>query len=140
MIKIGRRGSVSGYITVHGVQGHAAYQHLADNPVRGILQLTQALMDPPFDAGTDAFPPTNLEVTSIDVGNSATNVIPARASAIFNIRFNDTWTADSVKAKSFAGSTRRRPRGACAKAARPCASTSPGRSGRAMSSSPATSR
>ncbi len=78
---------MSGYLTVHGVQGHAAYQHLADNPVRGILQLTQALMDPPFDAGTDAFPPTNLEVTSIDVGNTATNVIPARASAIFNIRF-----------------------------------------------------
>ncbi len=97
MIKIGRRGSVSGFLTAHGVQGHAAYQHLADNPVRGILQLTQALMDPPFDAGTDAFPPTNLEVTSIDVGNKATNVIPARASAIFNIRFNDTWTADSVK-------------------------------------------
>ena len=99
MIKIGRRGSISGWITVHGVQGHAAYQHLADNPVRGILPLVQALMDPPFDAGTDAFPPTNLEVTSLDVGNKATNVIPAKATAIFNIRFNDLWDADSIKAE-----------------------------------------
>ncbi len=99
MIKIGRRGSVSGKITVHGVQGHAAYPHLADNPVRGILQLTEALMDPPFDHGTDEFQPSNLEVTSIDVGNTATNVIPAKATASFNIRFNDTWTADSVQAE-----------------------------------------
>ncbi|EJJ30320.1 succinyl-diaminopimelate desuccinylase [Rhizobium sp. CF142] len=98
MIKIGRRGSLSGKIVVHGVQGHAAYPHLADNPVRGMLQLTQALMDPPFDAGTDNFQPSNLEVTTIDVGNPATNVIPARASASFNIRFNDTWTADTLRA------------------------------------------
>lgn len=97
MIKIGRRGSLSGKIVVHGVQGHAAYPHLADNPVRGMLQLTQALMDPPFDAGTDNFQPSNLEVTTIDVGNPATNVIPARASASFNIRFNDTWTADTLR-------------------------------------------
>ncbi len=99
MIKIGRRGSLSGKIIVHGVQGHAAYPHLADNPVRGMLQLTQALMDPPFDAGTDNFQPSNLEVTTIDVGNPATNVIPARASASFNIRFNDTWTADTLRAE-----------------------------------------
>lgn len=99
MIKIGRRGSLSGKIIVHGVQGHAAYPHLADNPVRGMLQLTQALMDPPFDAGTDDFQPSNLEVTTIDVGNPATNVIPAKASASFNIRFNDTWTADTLRAK-----------------------------------------
>ncbi len=97
MIKIGRRGSLSGRITVHGVQGHAAYPHLADNPVRGILQLTQSLMDPPFDGGTENFQPSNLEVTTIDVGNTATNVIPARASASFNIRFNDTWTAESLQ-------------------------------------------
>jgi succinyl-diaminopimelate desuccinylase len=99
MIKIGRRGSLSGKIVVHGVQGHAAYPHLADNPVRGMLQLTQALMDPPFDAGTDNFQPSNLEVTTIDVGNPATNVIPAKASASFNIRFNDTWTADTLRAE-----------------------------------------
>jgi succinyl-diaminopimelate desuccinylase len=99
MIKIGRRGSLSGKIVVHGVQGHAAYPHLADNPVRGMLQLTQALMDPPFDTGTDNFQPSNLEVTTVDVGNPATNVIPAKASASFNIRFNDTWTADTLRAE-----------------------------------------
>ncbi|MBB3311708.1 succinyl-diaminopimelate desuccinylase [Rhizobium sp. BK196] len=99
MIKIGRRGSLSGKIVVHGVQGHAAYPHLADNPVRGILQLTQALMEPPFDGGTDNFQPSNLEVTTVDVGNPATNVIPAKASASFNIRFNDIWTADTLRAE-----------------------------------------
>ena len=99
MIKIGRRGSVSGRVTVHGIQGHAAYPHLADNPVRGLLPLAQALMDPPFDGGTPEFPASNLEVTSVDVGNLATNVIPAKATFTFNIRFNDTWTADSVKAE-----------------------------------------
>ena len=99
MIKIGRRGSVSGRVTVSGVQGHAAYPHLADNPVRSLLPLASALMDPPFDAGTPEFPASNLEVTSIDVGNPATNVIPARAGFAFNIRFNDTWTADTVKAE-----------------------------------------
>ena len=102
MIKIGRRGSLSGRITVNGVQGHAAYPHLADSPVRGILQLTQALMDPPFDNGTENFQPSNLEVTTIDVGNGAVNVIPAKASAAFNIRFNDTWTADSLMAEIIA--------------------------------------
>ncbi|SFA97377.1 succinyldiaminopimelate desuccinylase [Rhizobium sp. NFR07] len=98
-IKIGRRGSVSGKVTVFGVQGHAAYPHLADNPVRGLLPLAGALMDPPFDAGTPEFPASNLEVTSVDVGNPATNVIPAKATFAFNIRFNDTWTADTVKAE-----------------------------------------
>lgn len=99
MIKIGRRGSLSGTLTVHGIQGHAAYPHLADNPVRGLLQLTTALMDPPFDAGTSDFQPSNLEVTTVDVGNPAVNVIPARASARFNIRFNDRWSAESLKAE-----------------------------------------
>ena len=99
MIKIGRRGSVSGIVTVHGVQGHVAYPHLADNPVRAITQIAAALMDPPFDHGTDNFQPSNLEVTTIDVGNKATNVIAAKASLAFNIRFNDVWTADTVKAE-----------------------------------------
>ncbi|MGC4392113.1 succinyl-diaminopimelate desuccinylase [Agrobacterium sp. M50-1] len=99
MIKIGRRGSLSGRITVHGVQGHAAYPHLADNPIRGLLPLTHALMHPPFDHGTDDFQPSNLEVTTVDTGNAATNVIPARATAAFNIRFNDTWTAESLRAE-----------------------------------------
>ncbi|SCX06236.1 Succinyl-diaminopimelate desuccinylase [Agrobacterium sp. DSM 25558] len=99
MIKIGRRGSLSGRIVVHGVQGHAAYPHLADNPLRGMLQLTQALMDPPFDNGTDNFQPSNLEITTIDTGNAATNVIPSKATASFNIRFNDTWTAETLRAE-----------------------------------------
>lgn len=99
MIKIGRRGSVSGKVTVFGVQGHAAYPHLADNPVRGLLPLASVLMNPPFDGGTAEFPASNLEVTSIDIGNPATNVIPAKAAFAFNIRFNDTWTADTVKAE-----------------------------------------
>ena len=98
-VKIGRRGSVSGTLTVEGVQGHAAYPHLADNAVRGMVALADALMDPPFDGGTEHFEPSNLEVTSIDVGNPATNVVPARATAGFNIRFNDTWTADTVRAE-----------------------------------------
>ena len=98
-IKIGRRGSVSGTITVTGVQGHAAYPHLADNPARGITSLVSALLSEPFDAGTKNFQPTNLEVTSIDIGNPAFNVIPASASARFNVRFNDTWTADTIKSE-----------------------------------------
>ncbi len=99
MIKIGRRGSVSGTVTVRGVQGHAAYPHLADSPVRAALSLAKSLMFPAFDEGTENFQPSNLEVTSIDVGNAATNVIPATARFKFNIRFNDHWDADSVKAE-----------------------------------------
>lgn len=99
MIKIGRRGSVSGTITVQGRQGHVAYPHLADNPVRGLMSLADALLDPVLDAGTQDFQPTNLEITSIDVGNAATNVIPARATATFNIRFNDTWSVETLQAE-----------------------------------------
>ena len=97
MIKIGRRGSVSGQVVVHGVQGHVAYPHLADNPVRAAAAMVSALMDPPFDLGTDEFQPSNMEVTTIDTGNPAVNVLPSRVSFAFNIRFNDTWTADTVK-------------------------------------------
>jgi len=97
VIKNGRRGSLSGIVTVNGVQGHSAYPHLADNPVRGLMDLLNALLGTPFDAGTEYFQPTNLEVTSVDVGNTATNVIPAKASASFNIRFNDTWTGHTVQ-------------------------------------------
>ncbi|MGO4832044.1 succinyl-diaminopimelate desuccinylase, partial [Rhizobiaceae sp. 2RAB30] len=99
MIKIGRRGSLSGIVTVNGRQGHAAYPHLADNPVRGLVTLVDALLAPAFDKGTRDFQPTNLEVTTMDVGNPATNVIPAKASAAFNIRFNDSWTAETVQAE-----------------------------------------
>lgn len=99
MIKIGRRGSISGVVTVHGRQGHVAYPDLADNPVRGLMTLLDALMTPAFDDGTENFQPTNLEVTSVDVGNAATNVIAARATAGFNIRFNDIWTAETIQAE-----------------------------------------
>ncbi|MBO6541042.1 MAG: succinyl-diaminopimelate desuccinylase [Rhizobiaceae bacterium] len=99
MIKIGRRGSISGTVTVNGTQGHAAYPHLADNPLPGLLALAGALLSPAFDEGTSEFQPTNLELTSIDTGNTAANVIPARATFAFNIRFNDTWTADTLKAE-----------------------------------------
>ncbi|WP_288191799.1 succinyl-diaminopimelate desuccinylase [uncultured Phyllobacterium sp.] len=99
MIKIGRRGSLSGTITVHGVQGHAAYPHLADSPVRGLVTLVDSLLYPAFDKGTKNFQATNLEVTTIDVGNPAVNVIPAKATATFNIRFNDTWTDETLMAE-----------------------------------------
>jgi succinyl-diaminopimelate desuccinylase len=98
-IKIGRRGSLSGFVTVNGRQGHAAYPHLADNPVRGLVTLVEALLHPVFDQGSENFQPTNLEVTSIDVGNPAANVIPGRATAAFNIRFNDHWTAETLQAE-----------------------------------------
>lgn len=112
MIKIGRRGSLSGAIEVQGKQGHVGYPHLADNPVHHILRLTGALLDRPLDAGTAHFDPSNLEITSIDVGNSAVNVIPAKARAQFNVRFNDLWTpqtlADELSARliAAAGSAR----------------------------------
>jgi succinyl-diaminopimelate desuccinylase len=99
MIKIGRRGSVSGKVTVQGIQGHVAYPHLADNPVRAGLKMAEALMHPAFDHGTDDFQPSNLEVTGMDTGNLATNVIPAKLSFAFNIRHNDLWTTESVKAE-----------------------------------------
>lgn len=96
-IKNGRRGSLSGKLVVHGTQGHSAYPHLADNPVRGLVDLLSSLLEQPFDQGTQYFQPTNLEVTSVDVGNPATNVIPANATASFNVRFNDTWTGETIR-------------------------------------------
>lgn len=99
MIKIGRRGSVSADLVVNGRQGHAAYPHLADNPVRGMVALLDALMHPSLDEGTDDFQPTNLEVTTVDVGNPAVNVIAAKAKASFNVRFNDTWTPETLQAE-----------------------------------------
>jgi succinyl-diaminopimelate desuccinylase len=98
MIKIGRRGSLNGTVMVTGTQGHVAYPQLADNPVRGIVTLLSALMSAPLDAGSTHFDPSNLEFTSIDVGNKTVNVIPAEARARFNIRFNDRHTQDDLKA------------------------------------------
>lgn len=97
MIKVGRRGSLSGRLTVHGTQGHVAYPHRADNPVRALLSLMDGLLEPPLDAGSEQFQPSNLEVTSIDIGNPAVNVIPAKATATFNVRFNDHWSTDTLK-------------------------------------------
>ncbi|MCC7305843.1 MAG: succinyl-diaminopimelate desuccinylase [Alphaproteobacteria bacterium] len=96
-IKIGRRGSLSGKITVTGKQGHAAYPHLADNPLPRFIKLLGALSSHKFDKGTEFFQPTNLEITSIDVGNPATNIIPAEGTALFNVRYNDRWSAEKLE-------------------------------------------
>lgn len=97
-IKIGRRGSLNGYITQHGTQGHVAYPQHADNPVPKLVKLLSALTAQPLDHGTEHFQPSNLEITSVDVGNTATNVIPNSARAVFNVRFNDTFTSKTLKA------------------------------------------
>ena len=96
MIKIGRRGSLNAYLTVHGVQGHVAYPHLADNPVHHIVRMLAALTAEPLDDGTAHFEPSTLQVATVDVGNPATNVIPAEARAVFNIRFNDAHTSQTL--------------------------------------------
>ena len=99
MVKIGRRGSLNGDIAIRGVQGHSAYPQQADNPIPVLAKIVTALTDAPLDGGTDAFDPTRLVVTSVDVGNAARNVIPGAASAKFNVRFNDTWTPDTLGAR-----------------------------------------
>ncbi|SFG86449.1 succinyl-diaminopimelate desuccinylase [Methylobacterium gossipiicola] len=99
MIKIGRRGSLTGKLTVQGRQGHVAYPHRAENPIPGMLRLAGALLAEPLDGGTSHFDASNLEFTTLDVGNPATNVIPAEARATFNIRFNDLWTAETLGAE-----------------------------------------
>ena len=96
MIKIGRRGSMNVQVTVRGTQGHVAYPTLADNPVPRLLQFLKTVDDCVFDNGTEHFPPTNLEITTIDVGNPTTNLIPATATARLNIRFNDQHSGNSL--------------------------------------------
>jgi succinyl-diaminopimelate desuccinylase len=98
MIKIGRRGSLTGRLTVRGVQGHIAYPHLADNPVHRLVAMASALLARPLDQGTEHFQPSSLQFHTIDVGNPATNVIPAEARAGFNIRFNDRHSGASLEA------------------------------------------
>jgi len=98
MVKIGRRGSLSMTLRVAGRQGHVAYPHLADNPVPKLVRLLHRLAALRLDEGSADFQPSNLEVTSVDVGNPASNVIPAEARARFNIRFNDRWSSDSLLA------------------------------------------
>jgi succinyl-diaminopimelate desuccinylase len=97
-IKIGRRGSQSGTLYVDGVQGHVAYPHRASNPIPDIAALITALVGEPLDNGNAQFQPSNLEFTSVDVGNTAGNVIPGQARAKFNIRFNDHHTQDTLRA------------------------------------------
>ncbi|MBS0560066.1 MAG: succinyl-diaminopimelate desuccinylase [Proteobacteria bacterium] len=98
VIKIGRRGSLNARITVHGTQGHVAYPHRADNPAHRLVRALAAMTAAPLDAGTDWFQPSSLQITSIDIGNPATNVIPATARAALNIRFNDGHTGKGLSA------------------------------------------
>jgi succinyl-diaminopimelate desuccinylase len=96
-IKVGRRGSLNGHLIVRGRQGHVAYPHRAVNPIRGLVRLIEALQSEPLDTGSEPFPPSHLEFTSVDVGNKTVNLIPGEARARFNIRFNDRHTLDSLK-------------------------------------------
>jgi succinyl-diaminopimelate desuccinylase len=97
IIKIGRRGSLSGTITVFGKQGHVAYPDRADNPMPALLAMCRALTEKPYDKGSKEFQPSNLEIVSVETGNTAFNVIPAQAVARFNIRFNDKHTPARLK-------------------------------------------
>ena len=97
MIKIGRRGSVNGVLTVDGQQGHVAYPHLAKNPIPMLLNILNNLTLDQLDQGNEHFQPSNLEITSVDVGNKATNVIPQSASARFNIRYNDNFNSETIE-------------------------------------------
>ena len=99
MIKIGRRGSMTGRLSIIGVQGHVAYPQRANNPSTALVQILKELKDIKFDNGTKDFQPTNLEVTKINIDNSADNVIPGLANAKFNIRFNNKHTSGSIKRK-----------------------------------------
>ncbi|SIS66802.1 succinyl-diaminopimelate desuccinylase [Paracoccus saliphilus] len=111
MMKIGRRGSVTFRIKAKGVQGHAAYPHRANNPLHALTRYLDGLISEPLDQGTDHFDPTGLQITSIDCGNPASNVIPEAAVAVVNIRFNDLHTGESLtrdltaRAESVSGET-----------------------------------
>jgi succinyl-diaminopimelate desuccinylase len=114
MMKIGRRGSLNAWIAVLGAQGHVAYPHRADNPIRRLIPLLAELQARTLDTGTDWFAPSNLEVVDLEVGNPATNLIPAKASARLNIRFNDChrgedlarWIEETVAAHAPAAEVR----------------------------------
>ena len=99
MIKIGRRGSMTGRLSIMGIQGHVAYPQRANNPSTAIVQILKELKEIKFDNGTKDFQPTNLEITKINIDNFADNVIPGLASAKFNIRFNNKHTSSSIKKK-----------------------------------------
>lgn len=97
MIKIGRRGSLNASLVVTGTQGHVAYPELADNPIRGLITIMQALLAEPLDHGSAHFEPSNLEFTTVDVGNNTINLIPAEARARFNLRYNDCHSATALR-------------------------------------------
>jgi succinyl-diaminopimelate desuccinylase len=98
VVKIGRRGSLTGRLTVRGTQGHVAYPQRADNPLPRLVRMLASLASAPLDSGNAHFEPSSLQITTIDVGNPATNVIPAEGRAVFNIRFNPLHTPDGLKA------------------------------------------
>ncbi len=99
MIKIGRRGSMTGRLTIVGIQGHVAYPNKANNPSTALVQILNKLKEIKFDKGTKDFQPTNLEITKININNFADNVIPSIANATFNIRFNNKHSSNSIKKK-----------------------------------------
>jgi succinyl-diaminopimelate desuccinylase len=99
MIKIGRRGSMTGRLSIIGIQGHVAYPQRANNPSTALVQILNKLKEIKFDKGTKDFQPTNLEITKININNSADNIIPGLANAIFNIRFNNKHSSSSIKKK-----------------------------------------
>jgi succinyl-diaminopimelate desuccinylase len=98
-IKHGRRGSLTGRLALLGKQGHAAYPQIADNPIRRLAPVLSALFEPPLDSGDGDFAPSNLEVVGVDVGNSASNVIPGEVRLLFNIRFNALWSPETLQAE-----------------------------------------
>ncbi len=97
MMKVGRRGSMTGHISVQGVQGHIAYPHLADNPVHRLARMMTALIEEPLDHGNEFFEASSLQFYTADVGNPTNNLIPAAAKASFNIRFNNIHTSQSLE-------------------------------------------
>ena len=99
MIKIGRRGSLTGRLTIIGSQGHVAYPHRANNPSSTLIKILKKIKDLKLDKGTKNFQPSNLEITKINIDNHADNVIPGSAEAVFNIRFNDKHSSSSLKSK-----------------------------------------
>jgi succinyl-diaminopimelate desuccinylase len=96
MVKIGRRGSLNATLTVQGVQGHTAYPHLADNAAHRLVAMLQALIAAPLDQGSAHFQPSTVQISTIDIGNPAANVIPGTARAVVNIRYNDRWSSATL--------------------------------------------
>lgn len=98
-VKIGRRGSLTGYLTVNGKQGHVAYPERADNPLPRLVRYLDILATTIFDKGSAFFPQTSFQISTIDVGNPASNMIPAKGTAVFNLRFSDRWEIEALEQK-----------------------------------------